>query len=305
MAGLPIDRLAERRNDATWVAKAFSRANSHVLIVHRGRLLVTGEGGAAQLAGLAPERRTQSAPPVLLGQLEGTTYFAVSVTEDIAAELTAADGSRFCGLRSIVTHLEGHQAGLAAYARAVDLWHTNHQFCGRCGGATRTDQSGFRMQCTNADCGREHFPRLDPAVIVIVAHAGRCLLGRQPSWPVGRYSTLAGFVEPGESLEDAVRREVAEESNIRVGAVRYHSSQPWPFPSSLMVGFTADALTTEIRCDDELEDARWFAAEELCDLVHSGTVLLPFKNSVSYRLIADWMAKEHGMDIDTWPNKPL
>ena len=155
------------------------------------------------------------------------------------------------------------------------------------------------MVCTAADCRGEVFPRLDPAIIVLVTDGDRALLGRQAGWPEGRYSTIAGFVEPGESLEDAVRREVLEETGVRVGALRYHSSQPWPFPSSLMLGFIAEAESSEIiRGDDELEDASWFSREQIA----RGTPVLPPPQSVSFRLIQEWydagavqpLAQEHG-----------
>jgi NAD+ diphosphatase len=141
------------------------------------------------------------------------------------------------------------------------------------------------MQCTNASCGTEMFPRIDPAIIVLVTHEDRALLGRQPSWPKGRFSTIAGFVEPGESLEDAVAREVLEETGVKVRSVDYHSSQPWPFPSSIMVGFLAEAATDpEIRVTGELDEARWFTREE----VANGQSLLPPPHSISFRLIAQW-----------------
>src|SRR5690606_4413961 len=172
-------------------------------------------------------------------------------------------------------------AGLLAYARAMILWRQRHRHCGSCGAATRSESAGHVMKCTNPDCGAEQFPRLDPAVIVLVTDGERALLGRQASWPAGRYSTVAGFVEPGESLEDAVAREVREETGVEVDAVDYHSSQPWPFPSSLMLGFTAHASRTDIlRVDDELEDVRWWTRAEIA----GGAVGLPFTHSISFRL---------------------
>jgi NAD+ diphosphatase len=141
------------------------------------------------------------------------------------------------------------------------------------------------MVCQRTGCGTEFFPRVDPAVIVLVTDGDRALLGRQPGWPAGRYSTIAGFVEPGESLEDAVRREVLEETGIETGAASYQSSQPWPFPRSLMLGFRAEALSSEIRLGDrELEDARWFHRDEL-----RGGSMMPFPQSIAYRLIQEWL----------------
>jgi NAD+ diphosphatase len=151
------------------------------------------------------------------------------------------------------------------------------------------ESGGNTRICGNDECGAQIFPRVDPAIIVLVSNDQQCLLGRQPSWPEGRYSTIAGFVEPGESLEDAVRREVAEETNIEVGEVRYHSSQPWPFPSSLMLGFTAEASSGEIQLNDgELEDAQWFTRKEL----RSGFPKLPYRLSIARRLVDNWLHRE-------------
>ena len=156
-----------------------------------------------------------------------------------------------------------------------------------------------RARCTNPVCSHLHFPRTDAAIIVIVEHKGACLLGRQASWPKGRYSTLAGFIEPGEALEDAVRREVAEESGVIVGDVHYHSSQPWPMPASLMVGFTATAISSEIRLrDGELEDARWFTPQQIIDGLADGSLGTPTRLSVSYQLLSHWLRERAGLDLD-------
>jgi NAD+ diphosphatase len=166
------------------------------------------------------------------------------------------------------------------------LWHEATLYCGKCGSASQPEAGGNTRRCCNPDCDKEIFPRTDPAIIVLVADGDRCLLGRQAGWPEGRYSTIAGFVEPGESLEDAVRREVYEETNIRVGAVHYHSSQPWPFPSALMLGFIAEAASVEIILNDgELEDARWFTRKELM----SNEAVLPFRISIARRLVDHWI----------------
>jgi NAD+ diphosphatase len=168
------------------------------------------------------------------------------------------------------------------------LWHGSQRFCGRCGSPSKTESGGNTRLCINGDCGIRIFPRVDPAIIVLVSDRERCLLGRQAGWPEGRYSTIAGFVEPGESLEDAVRREVFEETNIAVHEVRYHSSQPWPFPSSLMLGFTAEASSEAILLNDgELEDARWFSRKEL----ESGFPKLPYRLSIARRLVDDWLLR--------------
>ena len=174
-------------------------------------------------------------------------------------------------------------ASLLAYASAMIKWHRRTRFCGKCGKQTRAIQSGHVRHC--GSCDIQHFPRLDPAIIVLVTNDDKCLLGRQSSWDPGRYSTIAGFVEPGESLEDTVSREVLEETGVITGNVRYHSSQPWPFPSSLMLGFFAEAESSLINLgDDELEDAQWFSKQD----IKEGKPLLPFPVSISFRLVEDW-----------------
>jgi NAD+ diphosphatase len=170
-------------------------------------------------------------------------------------------------------------------------WHARHRFCGVCGAATESVEAGHVRRCTNPECKASHFPRTDPAVIMLVHDGDRALLGRQKVWAPGMYSTLAGFLEPGESLEETVAREVFEESGIRVGEVRYHSSQPWPFPASLMIGFHAAATSREIRLNQsELEDCAWFSRSELRDFQAQGKNL-PRQDSIARRLIEDWLAQ--------------
>jgi len=173
-----------------------------------------------------------------------------------------------------------------AYARGLSIWRLRQRFCGVCAAPTQPTHAGHCLRCTNPACAHEFFPRLDPAIIVLVSDGERALLGRQADWPARRYSTIAGFVEPGESLEDAVVREVQEETGVDVGAVRYHSSQPWPFPSSLMIGFEARAAAgSPVRVSGELEDARWFTRAQIT----SGEALAPPTQSISWRLIEGWL----------------
>jgi NAD+ diphosphatase len=173
------------------------------------------------------------------------------------------------------------------------FWHARHRFCGVCGAPTESVDAGHRRRCTRPDCAADHFPRTDPAIIVLVHAGDRCLLGRQARWTPGQYSTIAGFVEPGEALEDAVAREVREETGVLVHDVRYHSSQPWPFPASLMVGFTAAAATRDVHVDGtELEDARWFSRDDIRRGLASGALRLSSPASISYALIRDWMEED-------------
>ena len=274
------------RQDASWFSGALTQANSRVIPVWNSRSLVAGDGPsrAAFLAlGDIPMERRGLDDLILLGQTDQGSVFAYEI---LSLEQPAVpEGARFEDLRFIAAMLPPEEAGLLGYARAMISWRQRHRFCGTCGTKTLPAKGGHVLVCTNAACRHEQFPRLDPAIIVLVSDGNRALLGRQASWPTGRYSTIAGFVEPGESLEDAVAREVLEETGVQVGDIEYHSSQPWPFPASLMLGFTAKATTRDIlRRDDELEDARWFSREE----VAGGVPLLPPRLSISYNLIEHW-----------------
>jgi NAD+ diphosphatase len=217
---------------------------------------------------------------VLLGTSEGVAYFAVDITG-------SDEPSGSLGLREIAPLVSQAEGALLAYSIGILSWHRRHRFCGVCGSASRSTQGGHIRVCTSESCGEQHFPRTDPAVIMLVEDGERVLLGRQAAWRERVYSTLAGFVEPGESLEEAVRREVFEETGIEIEDVQYHSSQPWPFPSSLMLGFTARAKSRDIRVQtDELEDARWFTREQ----IQAGDgVSLPSTISIARRLIEDWL----------------
>ncbi len=215
---------------------------------------------------------------------------------DLARDAALGDAT-WVDLRLAARSLDERDAGIAAYGRALMHWHEKHRFCGVCGAPTDILAGGHRRHC--AACGTLQFPRIDPAIITLVEYEGRCLLGRQSSWPDKRYSVLAGFVEPGESLEDAVRREVFEEAGVRVDACSYHSSQPWPFPSSLMLGFTATTSSAELRIGEELQHALWVSPEELDVAVRAGEIKLPPRVSLSNALIADWFEARTGHPLPT------
>jgi NAD+ diphosphatase len=284
-AGAFVDRSGHRRADAEWLAEAATNSASLFLPVWRDRCLAENEPPRISLL---PRREIEAIvagqQPIFLGLYRERPAFAVCIPgED---EPAFADQSRFHDLRYLGTVLSADEANLAAHARALVFWHATQNFCGVCGSTTRMESAGNTRRCAGDQCGVTIFPRVDPAIIVLVKHEDRCLLGRQAHWPEDRYSTIAGFVEPGESLEDAVRREVFEETNIKVGEVHYHSSQPWPFPSSLMLGFTATAISDEIRLNDgELEDAQWFTRKEC----RSGFPKLPFRVSIARRLVDFWL----------------
>ncbi len=285
-AGPYVDRLDPPRRDPAALARVLAEPAARIVPVWRSRnLLRRAPVPAACLLPYDDQLRTTVGPDelILLGTFRGAVAFAAELEGESPPPLAAE--AEFVDLRLTGGALEHDEAGLLAYARAMVSWRRRHRYCGSCGAPTRAEQAGHVLACKNGGCDAQSFPRLDPAVIVLVTDGERALLGRQASWPDGRYSTLAGFVEPGESLEDAVRREVLEETGVHTGRTRYHSSQPWPFPSSLMLGFIAEANTREIHLgDDELEDARWLTRQEIA----GGAVSLPTPHSVSFRLIADW-----------------
>jgi NAD+ diphosphatase len=282
-----IERRAEARADPDWIAAARADSATRYLIGQGSRqLLCAGaEPHAAFLANGAPLlRAADAATLVLLGWFRGARCVLLDLPAGQPVDTPA--GTSFEELRPLTAVLEAEEAGLLAYARALSIWRARQRHCGVCGAATIATHAGHCLRCTNPQCAHEFFPRLDPAIIVLVSDGERALLGRQASWPPRRYSTIAGFVEPGESLEDAVAREVAEETGVAVSEVRYHSSQPWPFPSSLMIGFAATAAPgSAVNVSGELEDARWFTRVQL----ESGEVLAPPTQSISWRLIECWL----------------
>ena len=294
---IPLDRSSEWRYRADrgelrpTVEGAFA---FHVS--ERGEVLIEATGALvparldAELSGLGDR-------VLFLGISSGRAIFAC-ICEDAGREALIAPAQTWMDLRAAAANLAPADAGYAAYARALVHWHARHRYCGACGHLTRAEAGGHRRRCSNRECAIEHFPRLDPAIIVLVEFEGRCLLGRQASWPPRRYSVLAGFVEPGESLEDALKREVAEESGAQVIECDYHSSQPWPFPSSLMLGFTARAASADLTYGGELEHAAWFSPSEMLDAVRAGNLRLPPKVSLSSRLIEDWYEQRTGESAD-------
>ncbi len=305
-AGGGIDRAAELRDDRRWIEQALKRPDTRLIAVWRSRsLLRISRPDQPRAVRLGREHLDDPNDAVFLGLEDSAAVFAVDWSDREDPEPGLDKGSSFVDLRHFGPLLAGSDANLLAYARAMINWHRSHRFCGRCGCATTSINGGHRRQCSNADCGQISFPRTDPAIIVLVEHPGgdggppRCLLGRSPRFPPGMYSTLAGFVEPGESLEQTVRREVHEESGIELASVRYLASQPWPFPGSLMLGFHATAGTTLIqRNDDELEDVGWFAIDELEQFGESGETVglcLPRPDSIARFLIERWRQRMRGL----------
>jgi NAD+ diphosphatase len=294
-----LDRAGALRKDADWLAATLADAATRFVPVWRTLNLVedTADGPVPRL--LERDRvgalLSAAAEPVLLG-LEGErALFALDLSADEApVERVALDAARhaFRDLRAVGPLLGRRDGALLAYAKGMMHWHSRHLFCGVCGSATAAAEAGHVRRCLDPACATSHFPRTDPAVIMLVEDGGHCLLGRQAIWPAGMYSTLAGFVEPGESLEEAVAREVFEEAGIDVENVTYHSSQPWPFPASIMLGFFATARTREIRLDGaELQDARWFSRRWLLDHADDADFRRPRKDSIARHLLEDWLRR--------------
>ncbi|SDQ44079.1 NAD(+) diphosphatase [Thermostaphylospora chromogena] len=308
LARSAIDRAAALRGDAERLKRLWAEESTRVMVVENGRTLLRRDGEEARIVFLAPHRAPAGERYLLGVDAEGVAYFAVAAPLPAVGEgvrrvggdgaqrmatpmrlAEVADGEVVsAGLRQAGALLNDRDAGLMVYAVALEAWHATHEFCPRCGSRTEVRAGGHIRVCP-ADSS-QHFPRVDPAVIMLVRDdLDRCLLARGPQWPEGRFSVLAGFVEPGESLEHAVIREVAEEVGVTVTAPRYMGSQPWPFPRSLMLGFFARAVSTEITCDvEEIAEARWFTRDELAAALHAGEVRLPPQVSIARRLIETW-----------------
>jgi NAD+ diphosphatase len=286
-----IDRAAHHRLDEAWLAAAWSHPSTRVLVVSGGQVLVedTADGRTELVLVPSFDAPTTEKHRYFLGTDEqGVSYFAL---QKDALPGRMDDAARPAGLREVGGLLSERDAGLMVHAVALENWQRLHRFCSRCGQRTVIAAAGHVRRCPA--CGAEHYPRTDPAVIMLVTdEQDRALLGRQLHWPEGRFSTLAGFVEPGESIEQAVVREVLEEAGVRVGEVSYVASQPWPFPSSLMLGFMARATSSEISVDgDEIHEARWFSREEYRRAIGNGDLLPPTGISIAARLIELWFGE--------------
>ena len=300
-SGLPVnfyttgawDRAVERRADAAWFQAVLRNPNTQLHVVWQGRTLVRHEDHAmlnVLNAALHGDLVDLARSVVLLGCDAETAHIAIDLSTQPESLVTSL--GQAIDLRSIGPLLPSREASLSALARGMAYWHERHCFCGVCGAPTVSEQAGYQRRCANAQCNALFFPRIDPATIMRVEYGDKILLGRQASWPPGMHSVLAGFVEPGESLEDTVRREVHEEVGLAIGEVRYFGSQPWPFPSSLMVGFIATALDDTLRLNpDEIESATWFTREQLINSPENDTFKLSRKDSISRTLVNDWIAQ--------------
>ncbi|MDF1873366.1 NAD(+) diphosphatase [Vannielia sp.] len=304
-----LDRKAERRGDeAALDALAQAESTRHA-VLWRGKVLIEGSRGAESIAcqpvtadilqsddlrvflGVDPDGNAWFAHDVSGWQPETPPFEPGVFLDTLEQGLPGHPGLRFSELRNLMTALTPLEAEVAATARGIFGWHLSHGFCARCGAESDVSQAGWQRECPA--CRASHFPRTDPVAIMLITHGNSVLMGRSPGWPQGMYSLLAGFVEPGETIEAAVRREVFEESGVRVGPVGYLASQPWPFPASLMMGCYGEATTTEITVDpNELEDARWFTREEMLDIFagRNEQVKPARRGAIAQFLIANWLA---------------
>ncbi|UCM90204.1 NAD(+) diphosphatase [Streptomyces marincola] len=286
-----IDRGARHRLDEAWLGAAWSHPSTRVFVVSGGQALIEERADGRTELVLMPSfdaPLTEAHRYYLGSDADGVRYFALQ-KDALPGRMDAA--ARPAGLREAAGLLSDRDNELLVHAVALENWQRLHRFCSRCGERTVIAAAGHVRRCPA--CGAEHYPRTDPAVIMLVLdEEDRALLGRQVHWPKGRFSTLAGFVEPGESIEQAVVREVAEEVGVEVVDVAYVASQPWPFPSSLMLGFVARAASADVRVDgEEIEEARWFSREDLRAAMESGEVLPPSGVSIASRLIERWYGK--------------
>lgn len=308
--GSGLDRAGEMRSNPQALKAALADPDARAVVFWRGKPLMSTErpAGLIRLAMDHAALRDAAEAPILLGREDGAPVFAVDLSAWSPSGLDEGslggfldpseqhhpalpDWMVFAELRRVMTWLTPRDAELAASGKAVFGWHQIHRFCARCGEETQLAQGGWQRSCPS--CKASHFPRTDPVVIMLITHEDSVLVGRSPGWPTGMYSLLAGFVEPGETLEAAVRREVFEESGVQVGEVGYLASQPWPFPASLMFGCWGQATSTEITIDPaEIEDARWITREEMKAISqgHHPAILPARKGAIAHFLIERWLS---------------
>jgi len=285
--GNPLDRASAERADPNWIAVQLARADALFLPIWQTKPLLVGDKAgflSAASLGLTPDQLY-----VFLGLRDGRPLFAVALPDSEEPPLPAL--GEFRDMRAAAFVLPDEDTAIAGQAKALIDWHRRHRFCANCGAETAPADSGYRRDCPQ--CGTQHFPRTDPVVIMLPLFGDECLIGRNARFPGGLYSAFAGFLEPGETMEEAVRRELKEEVSLTVGDVRYHASEHWPFPSSLMLGCYAQALSKDFRIDEnEISDARWLtkaqARARLRDEIDDG-IKLPTAIAIARVLIADWV----------------
>lgn len=296
--GMALDRMDAERKDPDWVRRQLADPRARVVAAARDELLVADDGAVASVARLTPQTLAPDGDLLLLGLERGAPVFAAELDRGGAGDGSRGpEGTRRASLRDAGALLPAPEAGLAAYALALLNWHRRHGFCANCGAPTEVVEAGHSRHCPR--CGAHHFPRVDPVVIMLVTRGEEVLLGRQPSWPHGRYSALAGFVAPGEAAEEAVIREVREEARVEARHPRFVASQPWPFPGSLMLGFHASAEggPEPAPADGELEAVRWFSRDAVARAAAGDPdagLLLPPPIAIARFLLDRWMAPPAG-----------
>jgi NAD+ diphosphatase len=298
-AGNPLDRVSDRRSKAEWVAEKLADPGSISLVLWNGKPMIEkrkddGNPKASQIAYVRADLAAELSPDgerlLFMGMWQETAVFAL----DMEGSADPADGpleglGRFEDLRAVALDLPGTDAAILATAKAMFEWRRRHRHCSNCGQPSQPAEGGWKRVCP--ECKTEHFPRTDPVVIMLPVRGEKCLMGRQAAWPKGTYSALAGFLEPGESIEEACAREIFEESGLRTASVRYHSTQPWPYPSSLMIGLIADVEDGEAVADQaELEEVRWFTREEARSMMQGAYpgARAPGSVAIAHQLIKAW-----------------
>ncbi|HED34856.1 MAG TPA: NAD(+) diphosphatase [Gammaproteobacteria bacterium] len=290
MDTLLLERSSILRSDDGWIDEKLHDSRSRIIPLYNRMVLCTN-GKIPTAVYLThqsfPDFFDLYSQSFFLGIYDGTPYFCINIEhEKLALNFSNNTNVSFQDLKSIISLLRHPCNELLSLANFMLFWHSRNLFCGRCGSKTQSFHAGHVRTCGNTICNEQYYPNMDPAIIALVTYRERCLLGRQKEWPEGMYSTLAGFVEPGEAIEEAVAREVKEEAGISIENIKYQSSQSWLFPNSLMLGFTADAKEDIITINrDELEDVRWFTGEE----IRSSPEILPYTNSIAYKLITTWL----------------
>jgi len=307
----PIDRASHLRSDQKWLSDSIVDSKTRYLPIHHlNALIVPSDRPDApmDIGWQAPVEVAEfvgdGAICIFLGLMDGEARYAIDVSslDDRHADSDLARKGRFMDVRRVAPRLGHGVPAILAQARSMIDWHKRHGFCSTCGAPSRSEDGGYLRLCTSEDCGAQHFPRTDPVVIMLAIRENHCLLGRQPGFPANMYSSLAGFMEPGETIAEAVRREIMEEAGIAVGDVHYRDTQPWPFPSSLMIGCWAEATSEEITIDgQELEDAKWFERGEILQALDNPAVTLEDQNwqglavpppmAIAHHLIRDWAMK--------------
>lgn len=297
-ANSPIDRAGHHRVNQEWLAAALANKRTHFIPLWKLMpFLIKSREGRREAGWITSELAmpliTPGAPTIFLGVLNGDAHFAIDISAlpDPSTQGPLAGLGTFADLRTVAEEIDLGDAAILAQAKSLIDWHQRHGFCANCGAATVLADAGYKRYCEA--CNTEHFPRTDPVVIMLATNDGKCLLGRQAKWPQGFFSALAGFVEPGETIEEAVARELQEEAGIKIDQVAFHSTQPWPYPSSLMIGCFARATTTDITLDmQELSDAKWFTRDQCREALQGkgGPALrMPPALAIAHQLVKSWV----------------